>query len=73
MKTAGSIILILGLLMTLYTGFSYITKEKVVDLGPVEITRDDEHSVNWQPYVGVGLMVIGGAALVFGKKSSLAS
>ncbi len=72
MKTAGGIILILGLLMTLYTGFTYITKEKVVDLGSLEITRDDEHSVNWQPYIGVGLMVIGGAALVFGRRGSMA-
>jgi hypothetical protein len=52
MKTAGIIFLIVGLLMTLYTGFTYVTKEKVVDLGSLEVTKDDEHTVNWQPYVG---------------------
>lgn len=73
MKTVGIVILVLGLLMTLYSGFSYMTKETVVDLGSVEITRDDEHNVNWQPYIGVGLMVVGGSALMFGKKSSFAA
>jgi hypothetical protein len=68
MKTVGIIILVVGLLMTIYTGISYITKEKVVDLGPVEITRDKEHTVNWQPYIGMGVMVIGGGILIFGKK-----
>ncbi len=68
MKTAGAIILIAGLLMTLYTGFSYVTKEKVVDLGEIQITKDNQHSVNWQPYVGIGVMVIGGALLVIGRK-----
>jgi hypothetical protein len=47
MKTAGIIILIVGLLMTLYTGFTYVTKEKVVDLGELEITKDNQHSVKW--------------------------
>jgi hypothetical protein len=71
MKTVGIIILIVGLVMTLYTGFSYVTKEKVVDLGNLEITTDNQHSVQWQPYVGIGAMVIGGALLLLGGKKSL--
>jgi hypothetical protein len=71
MKQAGVIILIVGLLMTLYTGFTYVTKEKVVDLGPLEITKDNTHTVNWQPYAGVGIMVIGGVVLLLGRKKSL--
>ena len=71
MKTVGIIILIVGLAMTLYTGFSYVTKEKVVDLGNLEITTDNQHSVQWQPYVGIGAMVIGGALLLLGGKKSL--
>jgi len=71
MKTAGIIIFIVGLLMTLYTGFTYVTKEKVVDLGEIEITKDNQHTVNWQPYVGIGAMVIGGGVLILGKKKPL--
>jgi uncharacterized membrane protein YidH (DUF202 family) len=71
MKTAGIIILIVGLLMTLYTGFTYVTKEKVVDLGELEITKDNEHNVHWQPYVGIGMMVIGGVVLILGRKKSI--
>jgi hypothetical protein len=68
MKTAGIVILLIGLLMTLYSGFTYMTKEKVVDLGPVEVTKDKEHNVEWQPYVGIGVMLVGGSILVFGRK-----
>jgi hypothetical protein len=70
MKTAGIIILIVGLLMTLYTGFTYVTKEKVVDLGKLEITKDNQHTVNWQPYVGIGMMIIGGVVLILDRKKS---
>jgi uncharacterized membrane protein YdcZ (DUF606 family) len=70
MKTAGIILLIVGLLMTIYTGFTYDTKEKVVDLGKLEITKNDEHHVNWQPYLGIGIMVIGGVILILDRKKS---
>lgn len=68
MKTAGIILLVVGLVMTLYTGFTYVTKEKVVDLGNLEITTDDRHSVQWQPYVGIGTMVLGGALLLLSRR-----
>jgi hypothetical protein len=71
MKTAGIIILIIGLLMTIYTGFTYVTKEKVVDLGELEITKDNHHTVNWQPYAGIGMMVIGVVVLILGRKKPL--
>jgi uncharacterized membrane protein len=70
LKTAGIVLLVLGLLMTLYTGFTYVTKEKVVDLGELQITKDKEHSINWQPYFGIGVMIIGGVAVVLGRKKS---
>jgi len=73
MKTAGIVILVVGLLMTLYTGITYITEEPLVDAGPLHITRNEEHTVNWEPYIGVGLMVIGGAALMFHRKGSIAA
>ena len=66
MKKAGIIILLVGLLMTLYSGFTYFTREKVVDLGKLEITKENQHSVNWQPYVRIGIMIIGGIVLVLG-------
>ncbi|MGE5315532.1 MAG: hypothetical protein ACM3Q4_12620 [Acidobacteriota bacterium] len=68
MRMAGIVILIIGLIMTIYTGFTFVTKDKVADVGPIEITKEKEHSADWSPYVGVGLIVIGGALVVLGKK-----
>ena len=68
MKRAGVIILSVGLLMTLYSGFTFLTKEKVVDLSAVEITVDRSHTVNWQPYIGVGIALLGGVLLIRGNE-----
>ncbi|MBU1101925.1 MAG: hypothetical protein KKA84_16115 [Bacteroidetes bacterium] len=67
-KIIGLIIVVIGLLMTLYTGFEYVTREKIIDLGSVEITAEKEHSANWSPYIGLGVIVIGGIIFLNGKK-----
>ncbi len=63
MKTTGIILLVSGLLLTIFTSFSFFTKEKVVDLGPLEITKDKPHSFNWSPIVGIAVMGIGGVMI----------
>jgi len=67
-KKIGLVIIVVGLLMTLYTGFNYVTREKVVDFGSVEITANKEHTTSWSPFIGLGIMVIGGVVYLSGKK-----
>ncbi|HEY4110788.1 hypothetical protein [Puia sp.] len=62
-RILGILLLVIGVLMLIYTGFSYKKREKVVDAGPLHISADKEKSVNWPPYVG-GILVIGGIVLL---------
>lgn len=62
-KTIGILLLVIGAAMLIWTGFTYTRKEKVVDAGPIQISADRQHSVNWPPYAG-GLLVIGGIVLL---------
>ncbi len=69
MKRTGLIVLVIGLLITLFTGFNYFTREKVVDIGELEISANKKHAVSWSPYIGVVVMVIGaGMYLTASKK-----
>lgn len=68
MKTAGIIIIGIGLLITIFTGVSYFTKEKVVEIGELEISRDKQHNLAWSPFVGVAVMAAGGLLFLFGTK-----
>jgi hypothetical protein len=63
MKKAGIVIIILGLLLTIFTAFTYFTREKVVDLGTVEITANKRHHLKWSPLIGVAVMAVGGVIL----------
>ncbi len=68
MKTAGIVILIIGLLITVFTGINFVTKKKVVDIGNLEISRDKNHSLAWSPFIGIAVMVIGGGVYFYGSK-----
>ena len=60
MKKVSIVIFLVGLVLTIFTTITYFTKEKVVDLGKIEISRDKPHTFNWSPVVGVAIMGIGG-------------
>lgn len=62
-KTIGIVIAIIGIVMMIYTGFSYVTTEKVIDLGPMQMSMEKENPVQWSPIVGAVLLV-GGIVLV---------
>lgn len=66
-KTLGIVTIIIGAIMIFYTGFNYVTKEKVVDIGPIEINKEESHPVQWSPIVGV-ILVIGGVVLLITDK-----
>ena len=67
-RTIGLILIILGIVMLVWTGFTYTKKEKVVDAGPIQISADKEKNVNWPPYVGGIILVAGVIITVTAKK-----
>jgi hypothetical protein len=73
MKTAGIVIMVIGLAMAIYTGFNYVTHEKVVDIGKLEIMADQKHHVDWSPIAGAAIIIVGGGIYLFGSRKSIAS
>ncbi|MBN1989329.1 MAG: hypothetical protein JW783_08040 [Bacteroidales bacterium] len=68
MKNVGLIILAIGLVVTLITGFRFVTREKVVDIGDLKISRNKNHAITWSPLVGIAVMVVGGGIFLVGNK-----
>ena len=63
MKTIGWVLLIVGLAMLVFRGINFKTKEKVVDVGPVEINKTEDHHIGWPVYAG-GIFTVAGLILV---------
>ena len=65
----GVVLLALGVLSLGYGGFSYITREKVADVGPVTVTADREKTVWIPPVVGGISLAAGALCLVRGARA----
>ena len=60
----GIILIILGVAALSYQGITYTTREKVLDIGPIEATKKTEKTVPLPPILG-GVALAAGIVLVF--------
>ena len=66
----GILLIVLGVVALAYQGVSYTTREKVIDIGPIEASRETKKTIPLPPILG-GLALAGGIALVVvGGKSN---
>ena len=59
----GIALILLGIAALSYNRITYTTKEKIVDIGPIEATAEKEKSIPLPPLLG-GLVLIAGVGLV---------
>ncbi len=59
----GMALIVLGVVAFAYQGITYTTREKVIDLGPLQATVDKERTIPLPPVVG-GLALVGGIVLL---------
>ena len=62
-KVVGLILIALGLVGVIWGGFTYTTRKTVIDLGPIQATSDQKHTVPLPPIAGA-IALVGGIALL---------
>jgi hypothetical protein len=69
MKPLGVILVVLGVLALVYQGFTYTTQKKVLDVGPIQATKQEHHTVPLPPILGA-LALIGGVVILVSDRKS---
>ena len=46
MKVAGWVLIVIGVIMIIIKGFSVPVKEKVIDAGPIQVSKTDNKWIN---------------------------
>jgi hypothetical protein len=69
-KVIAVLLIVLGLVALAYGGITMTTRDKIVDLGPVEVTQEEQHRLPLPPIVGGVAVAAGIILLVAGSKKS---
>jgi len=69
MKTVGIVLIIIGIVMMVFRSFNFTSEKKVADVGPLEINKQENHTVNWPLYAGIVVTVAGVVVLVASNKN----
>jgi hypothetical protein len=68
MKTAGWILIAIGIIMIIIRGFSIPVEKRVVDVGPIHVNKTENKWIGWPTYAGGILAAIGIVLVVSDKK-----
>jgi uncharacterized membrane protein YidH (DUF202 family) len=64
----GVALIALGLIALAYQGITYTTREKAIDLGPLQVTSERTRTIPLPPIVGALALVGGVVVLVMGRR-----
>jgi hypothetical protein len=70
LSITGLLLIVLGIVAFAYQGITYTTQEKVVDLGPLQMTAEKTRTIPLPPVLGAIALVGGIVLLVIGKRSA---
>jgi hypothetical protein len=66
----GVILIVLGVISLAYQGITYTTHKKVIDIGPLQATTEQQKTIPLPPILG-GIALVGGIALLLvGRKTA---
>ena len=64
----GVALIVLGVIALVYQGFTYTTHKKVLDIGPIQATKEEHQMVPVPPIIGAVAVISGIAVLALGRK-----
>jgi len=70
MKTFGIILIVAGIAMVLIRGFTVTTEKKVLDVGSLEINKQENRWIGWPTYAGALIAIVGLVVVLSDKKKT---
>jgi uncharacterized membrane protein HdeD (DUF308 family) len=63
MRIIGIVLIVVGILALAYQGITYTTHKKVLDVGPIQATKEERNTIPIPPILGA-LALIGGVVIL---------
>jgi len=69
-KIVAIVLIVAGIIGLVYGKFGYTKETHKADLGSIQLSVEEKHSVNVPLWAGVGMIVVGGVLLLVPNKKS---
>ena len=69
MKGLGIVLIIVGIIMMVFRSINFTQEKEVVDLGPLEVNKKENKTINWPLYAGAVVTIAGIVVLVSANKN----
>jgi hypothetical protein len=66
----GIVLAVIGLFALAYQGLTYTTQKKVLDIGPIQATKEQRHTIPLPPILGAIALVGGIVVIVSDRRES---
>ncbi len=66
----GIVLIVLGVVAFTYQGITYTSREKIIDIGPIQATADTQKTIPLSPLVGEAALIGGIVLVVVGAKKA---
>jgi hypothetical protein len=69
MKLIGYLLIAFGIFALVAGGISYVDRDKVLDIGPIEATTEERETIPLSPIAGIAALAAGVALVVVGSRT----
>ena len=69
MRIVGIILVVIGVLALAYQGITYTTHKKVLDIGPIQATKEEHKTIPVPPIIGAVALIGGIVILASGRRA----
>jgi hypothetical protein len=66
----GIALVVFGLVALGYQGLTYTTQKKIIDVGPIQATKQERHTIPLPPVLGALALVGGLVVIVFDRRGT---
>lgn len=70
MKTIGWILIAVGIIMIIIKGVSIPQKKTIINAGPIQVNKTENHWYGWPTYAGGVLAIVGIVMVAISKKNT---
>ena len=68
MKKIGIALIIIGIVVTIFSGISFQREESIVEIGDLEVTREEDKELSWPRWAGIAVIAGGVVVLLVGSR-----